>query len=207
MFSLSVRMIFNELAECFIGYPPFPCLLSPPIFEQRVLFFALYILITFQFGADEHFSSHSAKTSQNKMILDISCVADGIRKNAASHIRLAALENRIHLLSNSLFVCCRDCCFFSSINISQILSLVISKDPPICLHLFANQIRTGRMTASSVSTSEHPALLQSNLPAIDSKIFTDWGSLLLLSRIRTVPLPPDSVKRWAHFHRDGSLGA
>ena len=137
MFSLSVRMIFNELAECFIGYPPFPCLLSPPIFEQRVLFFALYILITFQFGADEHFSSHSAKTSQNKMILDISCVADGIRKNAASHIRLAALENRIHLLSNSLFVCCIDCCFFSATNISQILSLVISNDLPICLHLFA----------------------------------------------------------------------
>ena len=100
-------------------------------------FFALYILITFQFGADEHFSSHSAKTSQNKMILDISCVVGQIRKNAASHIRLAALENRIHLLSNSLFVCCRDCCFFSGINISQILSLVISKDPPICLHLFA----------------------------------------------------------------------
>lgn len=63
------------------------------------------------------------------------------------------------------------------------------------------------MTASLASTSEHPALLQSCLPAIDSKTFTDWGSLLLLSRIRTVPLPPDSVKRWAHFHRDGSLGA
>ena len=63
------------------------------------------------------------------------------------------------------------------------------------------------MTASLASTSEHPALLQSNLPAIDSKTFTDWGPLLLLSRTRTVPLPPDSVKRWAHFHRDGSLGA
>ena len=141
------------------------------------------------------------------MILDISCVVGQIRKNAASHIRLAALENRIHLLSNSLFVCCRDCCFFSGTNISQILSLVISKDLPICLHLFANQIRTGRMTASQMPTSEHPALLQSNLPAIDSKIFTDWGPLLLLSRIRTVPPPPDGVKRWAHFHRDGSLGA
>ena len=79
-FSLSVRMIFNELAECFIGYPPFDCLLSPPFFEQRDLFFALYILITFQFGADEHFSSHSAKTSQNKLILDISRVTDGIQK-------------------------------------------------------------------------------------------------------------------------------
>ena len=137
MFSLSVRMIFNELVDYFIGYPPFPCLLSPPIFEQRVLFFALYILITFQFGADEHFSSHSAKTSQNIIILDISHAAGRIRKNAASRIRLAALENRIHLLSNSLFVCCRDCCFFSGTNISQILSLVISKDLPICLHLFA----------------------------------------------------------------------
>ena len=42
--------------------------------------FALYILITFQFGADKHFSSHSAKTSQNKMILDISCVTDGMQK-------------------------------------------------------------------------------------------------------------------------------
>ena len=63
------------------------------------------------------------------------------------------------------------------------------------------------MTASPVPTSEHSAPLQSCLPAIDSKTFTDWGSLLLLSRIRTVPLPPDGVKRWAHFHRDGSLGA
>jgi len=63
------------------------------------------------------------------------------------------------------------------------------------------------MTASLASTSEHPALLQSGLPAIDSKAFTDWGSLLLLSRIRTVPPSPDGVKRWAHFHRDGSLGA
>ena len=163
--------------------------------------------MTFPSWPNGRFSSHTAKTSQNKMILDISRDAGGMRKNAASHIRLAALENRIHLLSNSLFVCCRDCCFFSDTNISQKLSLVISKDPPICLHLFANQIRTGRMTASSASTSEHPALLQSNLPAIDSKTFTDWGSLLLLSRIRTVPLTPDSVKRWAHFHRDGSLGA
>ena len=137
MFSLSVRMIFNELAECFIGYPPFPCLLSPPIFEQRVLFFARYILITFQFGADEHFSSHSAKTSQNKMILDISCVSDGIRKNAASHIRLAALAKPYSLVINLFFWVRRDCCFFSGTNISQILLLVISKDLPICLHLFA----------------------------------------------------------------------
>ena len=137
MFSLSLRMIFNELAECFIGYPPFACLLSPPIFEQRDLFVALYILITFQFGADEHFSSHSAKTSQKKLILDIFCVAGQIRKNAASPIRTCCVKKHIHLLSNSLFVCCRDCCFFSGTNISQILSLVISNDLPICLHLFA----------------------------------------------------------------------
>ena len=185
----------------------FTRLLSPPIFEQRVLFFALYILITFQFGADEHFSSHSAKTSQNKMILDISCIAGQIRKNAASPIRTCCVKKHIHLLLICFAVYRRDCCFFSDTNISQILSLVISKDLPICLHLFANQIRTGRMTASQMPTSEHPALLQSNLPAIDSKIFTDWGPLLLLSRIRTVPPPPDGVKRWAHFHRDGSLGA
>ena len=53
-----------------------------------------------------------------------------------------------------------------------------------------------------------PATVTSGTPAaIDSKTFTDYGPLLPLSRIRTVPLSPDSVKRWAHFHRDGSLGA
>ena len=67
--------------------------------------------------------------------------------------------------------------------------------------------RTGRMAANTGSTSGFRILMQTNLPAIDSKIFTDWGPLLLLSRIRTVPPPPDGVKRWAHFHRDGSLGA
>ena len=61
------------------------------------------------------------------------------QKNAANPIRLAALENRIHLLSNSLLVCCRDCCFFSGTNISQILSLVISNDLPMCLRFFATQ--------------------------------------------------------------------
>ena len=90
------------------------------------------------------------------MILDISRHMGGIRKNAASHIRPAALENRIHLLSNSLFVCCRDCCFFSGINISQILSLVISKNLPICLHLFAKKGPGARLQVI-------PARLQASL--------------------------------------------
>ena len=136
-FSLSIRMIFNELAECFIGYPPF-CLsaVTSNLWAASPLF-ALYILITFQFGADEHFLSHIAKTSQNKMILDISCIAGQIRKNAASPIRTCCVKKHIHLLLICFAVYRRDCCFFSDTNISQILSLVISNDPPICLHFFA----------------------------------------------------------------------
>ena len=137
MFSLSVRMIFNELVDYFIGYPPFPCLLSPPIYEQRFFHFCPLIYMTFPSWPNGRFSSHNPKTSHNILIHDISHAAGQIRKNAASRIRLAALENRIHLLSNSLFVYCRDCYFFSDTNISQILSLVISKNLPICLHLFA----------------------------------------------------------------------
>ena len=108
----------------------FACLLSPPIYEQRAS-------VLCQFGANEHFSSHCAKTSYNKIILDISRTQMEYAKTQQVLLELAALENRIHLLSNSLFVYCRDCCFFSGTNISQILSLVISKDLPICLHLFA----------------------------------------------------------------------
>ena len=63
------------------------------------------------------------------------------------------------------------------------------------------------MVASDTCTSASIPMAQPHRPAIDSKTFTDRRSLPLLSRIRTVPLPPDGVKRWAHFHRDGSLGA
>ena len=119
-------------------------------------FFALYILITFQFGADEHFSSHSAKTSQNKMILDISCIAGQIRKNAASPIRTCCVKKHIHLLLICFAVYRRDCCFFSDTNISQILSLVISKDLPICLHLFAKKGPGARLQVI-------PARLQASL--------------------------------------------
>jgi len=67
--------------------------------------------------------------------------------------------------------------------------------------------RTGRSAASFVCTSANITLAQPVLPAIDSKTFTDYGPLLSPPQVRTVPLSPDSVKRWAHFHRDGSLGA
>ena len=173
MFSLSVRMIFNELVDYFIGYPPFPCLLSPPIFEQRVLFFALYILITFQFGADEHFSSHSAKTSQNKMILDISRAADGIYKTQQVVSDLLRYLNRVHLIliCFSGFV---EIAAFSLIPIYHRYYRLSSAMTRQCVYAFLPyKTRTGRMTASLASTSEHPALLQSNLPAIDSKTFTD----------------------------------
>ena len=115
------------------------CLLSPPIYEQRFFHFCPLIYVTFPSWPNGRFSSHNPKTSHNILIHDISHAAGQIRKNAASRIRLAALENRIHLLSNSLFVCCIDCCFFSATNISQILSLVISNNPPICLRFFATQ--------------------------------------------------------------------
>ena len=46
--------------------------------------------------------------------------------------------------------------------------------------------RTGRMTANTAFTSESSLPLQSYLPAIDSKIFTDCGPLLLnFAAIRT----------------------
>ena len=73
--------------------------------------------------------------------------------------------------------------------------------------MFSLKTRTGRSAASFVCTSANITLAQPVLPAIDSKTFTDYGPLLSPSQVRTVPLSPDSVKRWAHFHRDGSLGA
>ena len=73
--------------------------------------------------------------------------------------------------------------------------------------MFSLKTRTGRSAASFVYTSANITLAQPVLPAIDSKTFTDYGPLLSPSQVRTVPLSPDSVKRWAHFHRDGSLGA
>ena len=76
----------------------------------------------------------------------------------------------------------------------------------LCQNAFT-KTRTGRSAASFVRTSANITLAQPVLPAIDSKTFTDYGPLLPLSLVRTVPLSPDSVKRWAHFHRDGSLGA
>ena len=76
-----------------------------------------------------------------------------------------------------------------------------------CAKMFSLKTRTGRSAASFVCTSANITLAQPVLPAIDSKTFTDYGPLLSPSQVRTVPLSPDSVKRWAHFHRDGSLGA
>ena len=73
--------------------------------------------------------------------------------------------------------------------------------------MLSRKTRTGRSAASFVCASANITLAQPVLPAIDSKTFTDYGPLLSPSRVRTVPLSPDSVKRWAHFHRDGSLGA
>ena len=73
--------------------------------------------------------------------------------------------------------------------------------------MLSPKTRTGRSAASFVCTSANITLAQPVLPAIDSKTFTDYGPLLSPSQVRTVPLSPDSVKRWAHFHRDGSLGA
>ena len=72
---------------------------------------------------------------------------------------------------------------------------------------FHKKTRTGRSAASFACTSANITLAQPALPAIDSKTFTDYGPLLSPSLVRTVPLSPDSVKRWAHFHWDGSLGA
>ena len=55
--------------------------------------------------------------------------------------------------------------------------------------------RTGRMAANTAFTSENSLLLQSYLPAIDSKIFTDCGPLLLnFAAVRTdFRMPSDSV--------------
>lgn len=134
----------------------FACLLSPPIYEQRFFHFCPLIYMTFPSWPNWRFSSHNPKTFHNILIHDISHAAGQIRKNAASRIRLAALENRIHLLSNSLFVYCRDCYFFSDTNISQILSLVISKNLPICLHLFSKKAPGARLQVI-------PARLQASL--------------------------------------------
>ena len=182
----------------------FTASLASPIFEQLSSVQIALILITENDPMFYRFSTYTPKTFQNILFCD-----DSRRnsKRSKSCQNLLRKINRIRLLSCCFSAYPEDCCFFSGTNISQKFPHVIRKDLPICLRHFANQIRTGRMTASLASTSEHPALLQSTLPAIDSKTFTDWGSLLLFSRIRTVPLPPDSVKRWAHFHRDGSLGA
>ena len=51
------------------------------------------------------------------------------------------------------------------------------------------------MIAKIVSTSENSLLLQSYLPAIDSKIFTDCGPLLsCFTAVRTdFRMPSDSV--------------
>ena len=141
------------------------------------------------------------------MILDISCIAGQIRKNAASPIRTCCVKKHIHLLLICFAVYRRDCCFFSGTNISQILCLSSATTCQFVYTILPHKTRTGSVAASDTCTSAGIPWTQSPLPAINSKTFTDWGSLLLLSRIRTVPPPPDGVKRWAHFHRDGSLGA
>lgn len=55
--------------------------------------------------------------------------------------------------------------------------------------------RTGRMAANTGSTSGFRILMQPNLPAIDSKIFTDCGPLLsCFAAVRTdFRMPSDSV--------------
>ena len=69
--------------------------------------------------------------------------------------------------------------------------------------------RTGRMAANTGSTSGFRILMQTNLPAIDSKIFTDCGPLLsCFAAVRTdFRMPSDSVWRRVHIRRTGNLGA
>ena len=116
-------------------------------------------------------------------------------------------KNRIHMLSDS-FSCVVEIATFSLIPIYHRYYHLSSATTRHFVYTFLPyKIRTGRLAARDACTSANITLTQPILPAIDSKTFTIQGSLLLLSRIRTVPPPPDDVKRWAHFHRDGSLGA
>ena len=113
----------------------------------------------------------------------------------------------IHMLSDS-FSCAVEIAAFSLVPIYHRYYRLSSATTRQFVYTFLPyKTRTGRLAARDACTSANITLAQPVLPAIDSKTFTIWGSLLLLSRIRTVPLSPDSVKRWAHFHRDGSLGA
>ena len=188
MISLSLRIIVQWTFLSYIGYCPAIYLLSPPFRLQP------YIWIR-----------------KNAASLDRTCCGNNRYSPILDLIRTGWRHPYAKQYRSVFPGIQKGRCFVCNIILSQPIPDVIGNNLPMhlrsCAKMFSLKTRTGRSAASFVCTSANITLAQPVLPAIDSKTFTDYGPLLSTSQVRTVPLSPDSVKRWAHFHRDGSLGA